>query len=89
MMIAKEVKITNCELWMKEACEAINSQISLGVKFEVKQLFAGHKWESLSANDRRVFGRYFASEVKEGRVPNVEICEPAKNRHNQYEKKVG
>ena len=77
----------NYEEWYEKATTAINTQIELGNVFELKHLFPGHEWLTLSAADRRNFGRYFSAAVKDGRIKNIERCENGKARQNQYVKK--
>lgn len=77
----------NYEEWCAKAVRAIETQIIPGNVFEVKHLFPGHEWLTLSPSDRRIFGRYFSAAVKEGRIENVERCEDGKARQNQYVKK--
>ena len=74
-------------MWMELAQRAIEANIQIGQKFEVKNLFAGYDWERLSKGERSSFGKYFSSAVKDGRLSTVEHCEEGKSRHNQYVKK--
>lgn len=76
------------ELWTERALQAIGTQIAPGKKFELKHLFPGHEWESLTTGDRRTFGRFFSDAVKEGRIPTVVKCEESKSHHNQYIKRT-
>lgn len=75
------------ELWMERACHALRTQVAVGSKFEVKHLFPGHEWESLSRGERITFGRYFSDAVREGKVSTIFKCEEGKSHHNQYIKK--
>ena len=75
------------ELWTARAQKAIETEIVSGKKFEVKHLFPGHEWESLSRGERITFGKYFSDAVKEGRFSAIVRCEEGKNHHNQYIKK--
>lgn len=77
------------ELWMERAQKAIEAEIQVGKKFEVKHLFPGYEWEALSKGDRINFGKHFSDAVKDGRLPTVERCEQGKSHHNQYVKKEG
>ena len=77
------------EIWSERARNAIDTKVVPGRKFEVKHLFPGHEWESLSRGERISFGKYFSDAVKEGRFPNVTRSEEGKNHHNQYIKKEG
>lgn len=72
------------ELWMERACHALETQVAVGRKFEVKHLFPGHEWETLSRGERITFGKYFSDAVKEGKVPTISKCEEGKSHHNQY-----
>lgn len=75
------------EQWMKRAKLAIETKIQPGKKFEVKHLFPGHEWESLSRGERSRFGLYFSEAVKDGRLDCIEKCGEGKSHHNQYIKK--
>lgn len=77
------------EAWMERAKITVENVIPPGRKFEVKHLFPGHEWEALTVGERKSFGRYFATEVKDGRFPIIERCEEGKSHHNQYIKKDG
>lgn len=72
-------------LWLEKAKDAIDELPHLAV-FEVKNLFQGCEWEALSKGERISFGRFFKSEVMEGRVPGVIFLNPAKNNHSKYQK---
>lgn len=85
----KGVLPMNHEEWMALAKETITTSIQPGIKFEVKQLFPGHKWDALSKGDRISFGRYFANCVSDGRIKNVARCENGRTRHNRYIKQSG
>lgn len=76
------------EVWMELAKRAIEANIQVGQKFEVKNLFTGYDWEQLSRGERSSFGKYFSGAVKDGRLPMVERCEENRNRHNQYVKRL-
>lgn len=73
--------------WMGKAKEVIVNAIHPNQPFELKKLFPGHEWESLTAGDRRSFGRFFSSEVKEGRFDIVERYGEGKSHHTLYVKK--
>lgn len=75
------------EQWLQKAKETIDRQISPEEKFEVKELFPGHEWNTLSRGERTGFGSYFSRAVVEGRLKSVIKCENGKNRHNQYVKR--
>ena len=75
------------EIWMKQAVNTIDSEIQMGNLFEVKQLFPGHQWDSLSRGERSSFGKYFSEAVKEGRLPMIERCGEGRSHHNLYKKK--
>lgn len=70
--------------WMAKALNSIESNVAEGNPFEVKDLFEGHRWKALELGNRIGFGRYFANEVKEGRVPGVIGLERGKDNHSRY-----
>ena len=72
------------EQWFQDAVTAINTKVKLGTVFELKQLYPGHEWESLSTGDRKAMGRYFSNKVKIGQVPNITKIERAKDNHSRY-----
>lgn len=75
------------ELWMERAKSAIEREVRVGKKFEVKDLFPGHEWTALSKGERISFGKYFSDAVREERITSVKRCEEGKSHHNQYVKK--
>ncbi|MEE0246986.1 DUF1413 domain-containing protein [Ellagibacter isourolithinifaciens] len=72
------------EKWMAIALNSIESNVIERNPFEVKDLFEGHRWKALNRGNRIGFGRYFANEVKEGRVPGVSGLERGKDNHSRY-----
>ncbi len=75
----------NMEEWYANALAKIG-QLKKGTVFEVKELFEEVVWKSLSRGDRIEFGRYFANETREGRVPLIASLERGKNNHSRYVK---
>ncbi len=73
--------------WMKNAIKAIESEISFNQTFELKSLFKECLWKNLSKGERIGFGKFFANEVREGRVEKVSAIERGKNNHSKYIKK--
>lgn len=47
------------EEWMKEAAQIIEKEIQENQRFEVKELFPGHQWESLNGARKRGSGDIF------------------------------
>lgn len=76
--------VLDYEDWLKRGIQSIDSNISPQIPFELKKLFVGFGWERLSKGDRISFGRYFSSAVKNGKVPNVQKVQRAKNNHTRY-----
>ena len=72
--------------WMARALRRIENDVAEGSVFEVKDLFEGHQWKTLPRGNRVGFGRYFANDVKEGRVPGVVRLERGKDNHSRYTK---
>ena len=66
------------EQWLQKAKETIDRQISPEEKFEVKELFPGHEWNTISRGERTGFGSYFSRAVVEGRLKSVIKCENGK-----------
>ena len=60
---------------------ALNSikELETGKKFITKDLFKGIKWDSLSKGDRIAFGKFFANEVRENKIPQVKAIVSGKN----------
>lgn len=71
--------------WIQRAIEEVE-QLSSSKKFEVKDLFNGFEWQTLSKGDRIKFGKFFKGEVIDGRVPNVVFLDRGKNNHSKYQK---
>lgn len=74
--------------WIEEAKNIINTKLEKGKSFELKSLFPEYEWGTLSAGEKRAFGRYFSNEVAEGRVNGVRKISEGKNHHNRYIKGV-
>ncbi len=58
-----------------------------GTVFEVKELYKDIYWKRLSKGERISFGRYFANEVREGRIPDINALERGKDNHSRYVKR--
>ena len=69
---------------MNKAKITIAQKIEIGQTFELKDLFPQYEWNTLSAAEKRGFGRYFSNEVNEHRVHDVIRFGSTKSRHNQY-----
>ncbi len=76
----------NVELFMGKARESI-IRLSKGQEFVVKDLFEGHEWNSLSAEDRRGFGMRFKNAVKSGMFADIEFVGRKQNNSSYYRKK--
>ena len=74
----------NFEKWTAEAIEVINTKIKTNQRFELKHLFEGCRWESLSRGERINFGKYFANEVRESKIKNNVAIERGRNNHSRY-----
>jgi len=72
--------------WTKEAIKIIEIKVVRNQKFELKGLFEECKWGNLTKGDRISFGKYFANEVREGRIKGIISIERLKNNHSQYQK---
>ncbi len=71
---------------LADAKQAIDNSIKTGTVFEVKSLFAGHKWDELKIGQKRYFGVYFSNAFNDGNIPNIRRYEESKNHHNRYMK---
>lgn len=69
---------------MGEAITSIQFKVTHNQKFELKSLFDGCTWETLTKGERISFGRFFANEVRGGKVPNVIPVEKGKDNHSRY-----
>jgi len=72
------------EKWYAEAINQIKTTISVGQTFELKGLFTGAQWDTLSPGDRKSFGRYFSGKVKSGLVSDVKKQGESKSHHSKY-----
>ncbi|MFD0702513.1 single-stranded DNA-binding protein [Slackia equolifaciens] len=70
---------------MKEALSKIDN-LPAGKKFEVKDLFEGTKWSSLTRGEKVGFGIYFSNETREGRVASIKRLPRGRDNHSRYEK---
>lgn len=76
----------NIQSWMNDALQKINTDIAYGETFTLKKLFDGVTWSKLQNGEPQYFGRYFSTEVREDRVPEVIACGKAKNGQSLYRK---
>lgn len=74
------------EKWRQDAIHAIETKVRKNQRFQLKGLFEECKWQQLSKGERILFGKYFANEVREGRINGIISIERLKNNHSQYEK---
>ena len=70
--------------WTEEAKIAIKTKVKVNQTFELKSLFEGCKWETLSKGERISFGKYFANEVREGNIESVIAIGRDRNNHSKY-----
>jgi len=74
------------EGWYKKALASLRT-LSSGDTFETKDLFKGTDWDKLTNGEKRGFGRYFSSKVKDGAIENVIKIGEGKTHHNRYKKR--
>lgn len=74
------------EGWYKKALATLCS-LSSGDTFETKDLFKGTEWDTLTNGEKRSFGRYFSSKVKDGDIEDVFRVGEGKTHHNKYAKR--
>ena len=72
--------------WTQNAINRIATHVNFNQRFELKDLFEGCEWDRLSKGERISFGKYFANEVRENRIPGVQALERGKNNHSRYTK---
>lgn len=72
-------------LWMEKARTAI-LRLPAKKPFELRDLFQGCEWETLSKGERIQFGKHFKGEVLDGRVKKVEFITRAINNHAKYQR---
>ncbi len=70
--------------WLTTANAKIANDVQIGSKFEIKALFPEYEWGQLTKGDRISFGKFFANEVREGKIPYIRAVEKNKNNHSQY-----
>ena len=70
-------------VWKNKALKAIE-KVETNKKFELRDLFNGSEWNTLTIGDRINFGKYFANEVREGNIPNIAAIERGANNHSKY-----
>ena len=70
--------------WTQNAISRIATNVDVNQQFELKDLFEGCEWSHLAKGERISFGRYFANEVREGRVHGLRALERGKNNHSRY-----
>ena len=69
----------------REALTALR-KVALGQIFLIRDLFEGHRWESLPKGDRLDFGRHFKRKVTTGAIQGVEYVGKAQNGSAEYVK---
>ncbi len=74
-------------LWFEEALVAVKS-VKIGQVFVLRDLFEGHRWNSLTVGDLLGFGGYFKKKVLLGKVPGIVYFGKAANDSAQYIKKT-
>ena len=72
--------------WTQEAVNTIAIKVVKNQKFKLKGLFEECEWCKLTKGERIAFGKFFANEVREGRIEGVVQIERLKNNHSQYQK---
>ena len=71
------------ENWYTRAVKAV-IKLEEGATFEVKDLFLGIKWNSLTAGEKKSFGRYFSSKVEDNALPEAVKAGENRSHHNKY-----
>lgn len=75
------------QLWLKDAKVRVENNLNDCEIFRLKDLFTQVEWDKLTASEKRAFGRFFSTEVNEGRLPQIIPLEPGKDKQNRYKKK--
>ena len=70
----------NFNEWTQNAINRIATNVNYNQRFELKDLFEGCEWDRLSKGERISFGKYFANEVRESRIPGVQALERGKKQ---------
>jgi len=71
--------------WMDKAIERMLEKAPNSPAFELKELFTGDEWNTLTAGEKTTFGKVFASQVRAGETEGIRFAPIGKNsRHNKY-----
>lgn len=71
--------------WLERAIERMCEKSLESPPFELRELFTGDEWNSLSRGERTAFGSIFAKEVRSGNIEGIKFAPISKNgRHNKY-----
>ena len=74
------------ETWTQKVINTISEKVAHQQNFQLRGLFEECEWEQLEKGERIAFGKYFANEVREGKIKGVISIERLKNNHSQYQK---
>ena len=75
----------NFEELFLEGKTFIEKELPSGKAFEVKDCFPPKIWNEEPVRDRRLFGKYFAYQIRLGRIPSVvQTADNPNARHNMY-----
>ena len=72
------------QAWTDKAIEYINGQVQDGDEFTLKSVFSGVEWGALGSAQAQSFGRYFANEIKERKIPGVMLAPKQTRGPNKY-----
>lgn len=71
--------------WINLAIERMCEKEQNSLPFELKELFTGDEWNTLTTGEKSMFGKVFASLVRKGEIEGIRFAPIGKNsRHNKY-----
>ena len=71
--------------WMKLAIDRMCLKDPNSAAFELKDLFTGDEWNTLSRGEKTTFGKVFAAEVRAGNIDGIRLAPIGEHsRHNRY-----
>lgn len=71
--------------WIDLAMERMCEKSPGSPAFELKELFTGDEWNTLSTGEKSMLGKIFANQVRRGEIEGIRFAPIGKNgRHNKY-----
>ncbi len=71
--------------WIDKAKERMLEKSPNSPAFELKELFTGDEWNTLTTGEKSTLGKVFATQVRSEEIEGIRFAPIGKNgRHNKY-----